>query len=123
METSEIEEKIYSALINNTKIMELLPSGERSIFHLQAPSVFPEYPILVYTPISDVPILHGDNLEFLHRVIIRIQIITTNGNYTPLYLEIKKLMAGLNFTRLHAVPVVQDGRKLLTIDFKTITRS
>lgn len=120
METSEVEEKIYSALKNNNTIMGLLPNGESSIFHLQAPETSPAYPILVYRPISDDPILHCDNQEYLHRVTIRIQIITIDGNYTPLYLAIKKLMAALDFTRLHSVPIVQNGKKLLTIDFKKI---
>ena len=121
METSALEEKIYLALKNDKKIMELLPNGESSIFHLQAPTTDPDFPILVYSPISDVPIFHGDNLENLHRVTIRIHIITEK-DYSELYTEIKRIMSELEFTRIQSTPFIEDGKKIMTADFKKIIR-
>jgi pantothenate kinase len=121
METSEIEEMVYSALINNETIMELLPNGESSIYHLQAPENYPSYPTLVYAPISDVPILHADNKEKMHRVTIRIHIVTEDGQYWELYDEIKKVMAELDFIRVNTTPMIIKGEKMLVIDFKKIT--
>ena len=118
METSRLEEIVYSALINDSDLMGLLPMGESSIFHLQAPSVLPEYPILVYSPIDDTPILHGDNKEFMHRVTIRIHIIAEN--YSEIFLEIKRIMSNLRFTRLKSFPFIEDGKKMLITDFKKI---
>lgn len=119
METSELEEKIFSALKNDKKILELLPDGESSIFHLQAPSVVSDFPILVYSPISDVPILQGDNFEKLHRVTIRIHIIA-DGDYSEIYSEVKRIMTESGFTRVQSTPFIEDGKKIMAADFKKI---
>lgn len=118
METARLEEMVYSALSADREIMGLLPQGESSIFHLQAPAVYPDYPILVYSPISDVPILHGDNREELHRVTIRVHIISED--YSALYSAVKRVMADLEFTRVQATPFIEDGKKILVADFRKI---
>lgn len=118
METTQLEADVFSALKNDTEIMGLLPKGESSIFHFQAPAVYPDYPILVYTPISDVPILHGDNREKLHSVIIRIHIIAED--YSALYSAVKRVMADLEFTRIQATPFIEDGKRMLIADFKKV---
>lgn len=123
METAQLEAEIYSALKNDTEIMGLLPNGESSIFHLQAPETYPEYPILVYSPISDVPVLHGDNAEKLHRVTIRIHIISGKNDYSELYCAVKRVMSDLGFTRVQATPLIKDGEKMLVTDFKKVIRS
>ena len=120
METVELEENVYTALKNNENLMGLLANADKSIFHLQSPEVFPELPILVYSPISDVPILHGDNSEYLHRVTIRIHIITGKGDYSALYTEIKNIMQALEFMRVQTMPLIDDGVKMLVIDFKIV---
>ena len=118
METTRLEEIVYAAITGDREIMELLPKGESSIFHLQAPTVYPDYPILVYTPISDVPILHGDNAEKLHRVTIRIHIIA--DDYWALYSAVKRVMAELDFTRVQATPYIENGKRMLIADFRIV---
>lgn len=121
METAELENEIYSAFINDEVLMGLLYNRESSIFHLQAPSVYPNYPILVYSPISDVPVLHGDNRETLHRVTIRVHIINGENDYSEIYSEVKRIMSELGFTRLQATPFVDEYEKfMLIVDFKII---
>ena len=121
METSEIEEKVYTALKNNATITGLLANADKSIFHLQAPEVFPELPILVYTPISDVPALYGDNQEQLHRVTMRIHIVHGEYDYSELYSEIKNIMQALGFIRQQTTTLIDDdGVKMLIIDFKIV---
>ena len=120
METSEIEEKVYTALKNNATITGLLANADKSIFHLQAPEVFPELPILVYTPISDVPALYGDNQEQLHRVTMRIHIVHGEYDYSELYSEIKNIMQALGFTRQQTTTLIDDGVKMLIIDFTIV---
>ncbi len=122
METARLEEMVYSALKNNTELMELLANGESSIFHLKAPAVDPAFPYLVYTPISDVPNLFGDNKEFLHRVTIRIHIVTGDEDYFEPYSVVKNIMVDLGFTRLQATPFIDEHNiRMLIVDFKIIT--
>lgn len=126
METVQLEENIYSALTADENLMELLPNRESSIFHLKAPSVspsvYPNLPIIVYSPISDVPVLHGDNRETLHRVTIRIHIITGENDCSEIYSEVKRIMSDLGFTRLQATPFVDEYEKfMLIVDFKIIS--
>lgn len=121
METVEIEEKLYTALTSNETLMDLLANADKSIFHLQAPEVFPELPLLVYAPISDTPIVHGDNLEELHRVTIRIHIVHGEKDYSQIYLLIKSIMADLGFTRINTTSYKShDGIKMLITDFEII---
>lgn len=121
MDTAQLEAEVYSALVGDEILMGLLPKGSKSIFHLQAPSVYPDYPILVYTPISDVPVLHGDNTENLHRVTIRIHIITGDADYSEIYAAVKRLMTGLRFTRVQTTPFIdEDGKRMLVVDFKIV---
>lgn len=121
METVELEEAVYSALINDEILMGLLPAREQAVFHLQAPSGdYPRAPTIVYTPISDVPVLAGDNAEQLHRVLIRIHIITDDGNYADIYKAIKRIMSDIGFSRLQTTPIAARGKKMLAADFKII---
>lgn len=121
METAELEAKVYSALTNNADLTDLLSEGAKSVFHLQAPSGDEtRTPIIVYSPISDVPILHGDDTEELHRVIIRIHIITDDGEYSEIYQAVKRVMIGLGFWRMQTTPIVGRGKKMLAADFKIV---
>ncbi len=121
MDTAQLEAKIYSAFTADEILMDFFPKGAESIFHLQAPSIYPDYPILVYSPISDVPVLHGDNRENLHRVTIRIHIITGDADYLEIYSAVKRLMMALGFTRVQATPLIDDGKRILIADFKIVT--
>ncbi len=121
METSELEATVYAGLIADEILMGLLPEGAESVFHLQAPSdEYPRTPIIVYSPISDVPVLHADNAEELHRVIIRIHIITVDGAYDEIYRAVKRVMSELGFTRVQATPIAGRGKKMLAADFRIV---
>lgn len=119
METAQLEAEVYAALVGDETLMGLLPEGGKSIFHLQAPAgEYPRLPILVYTPISDVPVLHGDNAENLHRVIIRIHIIAEE--YVEIYTAVKRIMAALGFTREQSRPLFDRGKRMLVTDFRIV---
>ena len=118
METARLEAEVFSALKNDIEIMELLPKGESSIFHLQAPAVYPDYPILVYSVISDTPVTFGDNKEKFHSVIFRIHIIAED--YSELYSAVKRVMAELDFTRVQATPFFEDKTRMLITDFRIV---
>lgn len=123
METYELEEKMFSALADDVTLTGLLPSGANSIFHYVAPATL-KYPAVVYSPISDVPILSGDNREIAHRVTIRVHVITKQ-DCTKAELEafreacgrVKRIMVGLGFHRVQTTPLVEDGKSMLVFDF------
>lgn len=125
METFELEEEIRSALINNAALMAVLPNGANSIYHYVAPSADPtRYPIIVYSPISDVPALSGDDSEIVHRVTIKIHVITkertTNlvkENLKTVYQLVKETMTGLNFVRRQTISSVEDGKLITVFEF------
>lgn len=122
MTTAQLEEQVYTTLKNDNEIKGFLPNGEESFFHIRAPSVYPDYPILVYSVISDVPVLHGDNFENLHRVTIRIHIIVDKEDYPPLYEAVKRVMYELGFTRIQTTPFIDENGKFMMIaDFRIIT--
>ena len=125
METYELEEKVYSALIGNAELMAVLPSGANSIYHYVAPAVDPKrYPIIVYAPISDVPALNGDNREVAHRVTIRLHVIAAQrrfdadkNNFITACRLVKEILAGLNFVRLQTNSFSEDGKLMTILDF------
>ena len=129
METYELEEQIHSAFVANERLIELLANGAQSIFHYVAPAKY-QYPALVYSPISDVPALAGDNRELVHRVTIRIHVITAAQNTfadQQKFLEVcklvKEIMTGLRFVRKQTTPMILDGKAMLIHDFIRGVRS
>lgn len=121
METAELEEQIYSNIINNGTLTGLLANADKSVFHYTAPEIFPDLPILVYSPIEDTPILHGDNLECLRRVTIRIHIVHGEHDYAQIYSEVKNIMRALGFTRRNATSYKShDGVRMIITDFEII---
>ena len=125
METRELETELRMALVGNEELMEILPNGERAIYHLVAPSTEPKkYPIIVYSPISDVPALSGDNREVAHRVTIRIHVIASQKRFG---LEeekfkaacrlVKEIMTGLKYIRRQTTPYVEEGKLMMIFDY------
>lgn len=123
METYELEEKLFSGLTADERLMKLLPSGAKSIYHFTAPATL-KYPAVVYSPISDVPALNGDDSELAHGVTIRVHVITAQ-DCTKAELEkfreacgrVKKIMTGLGFSRIRTTPFVEDNQSILIFDF------
>ena len=119
METMELEAQVYSALTGDTALIAVLANGAKSVFHLQAPSdKSTRYPCLVYTPITDVPAIVGDDIEVTHRVTIRVHIITLDGQYNVIYRHINRIMSGLGFSRVMTNPYIEDGQKILIVDYR-----
>lgn len=125
METYELESEVRAALIGNADLMAVLPNGANAIYHYVAPAADPtRYPIIVYSPISDVPTLNGDNREQAHSVTIRIHVIASQKRFfadetkfiTACRL-VKEIMAGLHFFRRQIIPYVEDGKIMKIFDF------
>ncbi|WP_085023899.1 hypothetical protein [Anaerovibrio sp. JC8] len=87
------------------------------VFHQFSPNN-KVYPNIIYTVVSDVPALHGDNKELSSNITIRIHIITKDGNYYAIKKQINKIMLDLGFSRGQAVEVTDQGYKIATLDYK-----
>ena len=125
METFELLTQVRAALIGNADLMRILPLGEKAIYHNVAPSTEPRrYPIIVYSAISDVPILAGDNVEVAHKVTIRLHVITSTkryaageNNFISTCRLVKETMTGLSFVRRQTTPLVSEGKTMMIFDF------
>ena len=125
MEIYEIENEVVGALCASEELMTALPLKDKAVFHFTAPSSEPsQYPIIVYSPISDVPVLAGDNREVAHRVTIRIHVIATQRRFDAeeqKFLSacrlVKEIMTGLGFVRRQTTPFVHDGKIMRILDF------
>ena len=125
METYELEKEIHAALISNAELMSVLPLSDKAIFHHVAPTVESKrYPIIVYSPISDVPALTGDNREIAHRVTIRIHVVASQKrfdaderNFMAACRLIKDIMTTLGYFRRQTTPFVDDGKIMSILDF------
>ena len=123
METYELEEQVYAAFLADDRLIELLANGAKSIFHYVSPSTL-KYPAIVYSPISDVPALSGDNREVAHRVTIRIHVITSaqstkadQETFREVCGLVKEIMTTLEFVRRQTTPFINDGRAMFIYDF------
>lgn len=125
METYELENEVRAALIGNAELMDVLPNGANAIYHYVAPAVNPSrYPIIVYSPISDVPALAGDNREVAHHVTIRIHVIAEQkrfaadeSNFITACRLVKNIMEDLGFVRRQTTPYSEDGKLMKIFDF------
>ena len=125
MKTSELEVQIKAALVGKENLLENLPLRERGIYHYIAPTVEPgRYPIIVYSPISDVPALSGDNQEIVHVVTIRIHVIASQKrfdleerNFLAACDLVEEVMTDLGFVRRQTTSQVEDGKVMKVLDF------
>lgn len=88
-----------------------------SIYHHYSPTN-QDFPNIVYSIISDVPALHGDNQELNANITIRLYLITKDGNYYSIQKQINQIMINLGFSRGQSTETTQDGYKVKTLDFK-----
>lgn len=125
METYELENEVYGALTTNEELKAALPLKDKAVFHYAAPSSEPpQYPIVVYSPISDVPALAGDDCEVAHRVTIRIHVIATQRRFDAEEQKfssacrfVQEIMTGLDFVRRQTTSLTSDGKIMMIFDF------
>lgn len=124
METTELEENVYEALTTNEELIGMLASEiDIPIFHFYAPAVDgkkTQRPILVYTTTSDTPVMYADDEEYMHKVTIRISIVTNDGQYTEINKIIREIMTkNFGFKRVNTFPVAdwEYGKIILNCDY------
>jgi hypothetical protein len=109
MTVFEAKEAVYAALKNIG-----VP-----VYHIQAPAkVYDRCPYLVYSVVSNVPALEGDNIELYARVTFRIHIVTSDGAYKTLYQEVCAAMRGLGFFRVQTNEQREDKIFYAIADFR-----
>lgn len=109
-----MNEKILAALMAEKDIAAKV----RGVYHLVSPHGC-RYPNIVYSIISDVPALHGDNIELQSRVTVRIHIVTKDGRYEEIYLYVNRIMLNLGFMRVQAIEQREDDLKAKIVDYRT----
>lgn len=125
MKTYELENEVYDALKTNEELMTALPLKDKAVFHYAAPSSEPaQYPIVVCSPISDVPALAGDDCEVAHRVTIRIHVIALQRrfdaeeqNFLSACRLVQEIMTSLGFVRRQTTSLTSEGKIMLIFDF------
>lgn len=119
MGMEELEAEVYAALAADGELAAELADGARSIYHLSAPARGPgKYPILVYSPVSDIPALHADNGELLRQVTMRFHAVTRDGAYGRIALRIGAALRPLGYMRVREYPYEEDGLRILVADYR-----
>ena len=104
----EILKTVVSTLKKQLKI---------NVYHHYSPNN-KDFPNIIYSIISDVPALHGDNTELNANITIRLYVITKDGVYYELQKQINQIMTNLGFSRGQSTETTQDNYRVKTLDFK-----
>ena len=111
---------VMQNLKDNTELCDLLAEGNKSIYHLLSPDAG-SYPILVVSNISDIPEIQSDNFETLHKVTIRIHIITEDGATTDIYNKVNEIMTQeIGFNRIQMIEFMEDNLFIKMVDYNLI---
>ena len=111
-----IEKEINTALCNDALLVKLLVEGTDSIFEGYAPDKG-VYPMVVFSNISDVPVMAADDREMARQVTIQISIITEFGDYEEMEARIKVIMEDLGFARLSSITMREQDARMRIIRY------
>lgn len=98
-------------------VKELKEQLKIPVYHHYSPNN-KDFPNIIYSIISDVPALHGDNQELTSNITLRLYVITKDGNYYNIQKSINNIMTNLGFSRGQSAELTQDNYKVKTLDFK-----
>lgn len=98
-------------------VKELKTQLKIPVYHHYSPNNR-DFPNIIYSVISDVPALHGDDKELNANITIRLYLITKDGNYYSIQKQINNIMVNLGWSRGQSVETTQDTYKVKTLDFK-----
>lgn len=115
-----VKEQVYQALVKSKKLTALLAHDRkgRCIYPMRSPDAG-NYPILVYSVISDVPALMADGEERERVVTVRIHILTKDGNFESILREVQRAMVGIGFVRAQATEFAEGQLFIMAIDYRT----
>ncbi len=110
--------RLIDALRNSKELTSRLADGARGIYHQASPKGC-RYPNIVYSVVSDVPALHGDDVELQSILTLRIHIVTRDGAYEGILYCVHSVMRQLGFMRLRTTEAYIENLKILIIDYTT----
>jgi len=112
--------KTINALKNNNDLCEMLVENKKSIYHLKSTDAG-SYPILVMNQISDIPVITADNVETLHKITVRIHIITDDGATTKIYKKLNNIMCKIGYNRKQTTELYEDDLYIKVCDYTIVT--
>lgn len=103
-----------------TRVYGALKQITPYVYHLQAPAGdSTRFPYLVYTMVSDVPGISGDDVELSHHATVRIHVVTKQGGYGVTLLKVYTAMSDLGFRRISTNEMKDsDGSIVCIADFR-----
>ncbi len=108
--------RLIDALRNSKELISKLADGTGGIYHQVSPKGC-RYPNIVYSVVSDVPALHGDDVELQSILTLRIHIVTRDGAYEEIFYCIRNIMSQLGFMRLRTTEAYIENLKVLIVDY------
>lgn len=117
MKTDELKKQLYGALSKSADLVSLVGN---KIYHLRAPAgSLVRVPYVVYSVVSDVPALSGDDVEYQSSVTMRVHIVVdTGGDYGKIYTVTNKIMLALGYSRYQCNEIIDDGHMVYVTDYK-----
>lgn len=111
-----IEITVNDALCADEVLINLLPDGKNGIFEGYAPNSG-TYPIVVFSNISDVPVMAADDREVARQVTIQVSIITEFGDYEDIEARVKDIMENLGFVRVSSISMREENDRMRIIRY------
>lgn len=109
--------EMVGRLKRDPRLTSRLADGVKGIHHQASPHGC-RHPHIVYSIISDVPVLFGDDVELHSRLTVRLHIVTKDGAYDMIYCDVQRIMQNLGFMRVQTTEFYEDSLKILVIDYR-----
>ncbi|EFR40355.1 hypothetical protein HMPREF9162_0117 [Selenomonas sp. oral taxon 137 str. F0430] len=109
---------VYQALSHSRDVTQLLAHGKKSIYHGRSPDAG-TYPIIVYSVISDVPVLSADGAELERCITLRIHVLTKDGRFREIHKAVQKALLPLGFVRAQTQEFFEKDIFVEITDYRT----
>ena len=113
-----VAKMVYQALVRSRELTQLLAHGKKGIYHGRSPDAG-TYPIIVYSVISDVPVLSADGAELERCITLRIHVLTKDGRFRELHRAVQNALLPLGFVRTQTQELVEKDIFVEITDYKT----
>lgn len=104
---------IYEALSGDAVLANLVQSR---IYADKCPAGG-QYPIVVYTEISNVPAMYADDAETDSLITIQISVLVNSGSTTEIAKQVNKIMIGIGYIRQFSGDLMDGEIKIKSMRF------
>lgn len=105
-------QEVYEILSTDAALTALLSDGVKGVMP-DITDYSGSYPVVVYSLISDVPVLFGDDVELGQRLTVQISIVTDDGDDAAIAAAVINDLTAIAWTR-YSTNRVTDGDKRIT---------